>query len=110
MRHSLPKVADELGEIPFRRVREAEEQAVRALEHRARADEAFAGDARGMQPGMRRPARVQALGPGAVGEILDDPARHAPRDSKRVHGLFLSRFNAAATASVEPIAPNTAVG
>ena len=60
-------------------VGEAVEQAVRALEHGARADEAGTRQQRRAQARLRRPAGVHALGPGAFGEIFDDAAGHASR-------------------------------
>ena len=86
-----PRLAEAVGQhfvVAFDVVREAEEQAVRAFEHRARPEKALARDARRVQPALRRPARVQALGPGALGEVLDDAARHAAGDAERVHRLL----------------------
>ena len=38
--------------------------------------------------GLRRPARMHALGPGAFGEIFDDAARHAAGDAERIDDLL----------------------
>ena len=38
-------------------------------------------------PGLRRPAGMQPLGPGAFGEILDDAARHASGNAERIDDL-----------------------
>ena len=66
----------------------SEKQSMRALEYRTRSGEALARDARRVQPGVRRPAGVQALGPGALGEVFDDPARHAAGNAESVDCLF----------------------
>src|SRR3954454_5570436 len=50
-------------------------EAMRALEHRAGADEAVAREIAGPDARLRRPARMQPLRPGALGQILDDAAR-----------------------------------
>src|SRR5262249_47300416 len=63
---------------------EAVEQAVHAFEYRARPEEAGAGEPRRAQPRLRRPARMQALGPGALREIFDDAAGHGADDAERV--------------------------
>jgi hypothetical protein len=75
--------------IPARRqgVREAAERPVRILEHGARADEASFREQRGADAALRRPARVQPLGPGAFGEILDDAGGETAGDAERVGDL-----------------------
>jgi len=70
-------------------MREAVEQAVHALEHGARAAEALAAEQRGADAGLRRPAGVHALGPGALRQIFDDAGRHAGGDAERVGHLLL---------------------
>ena len=91
---ALAEIADQRLVVAVGRVREAMEQAVRALEHRARPVEARACQQRGAQAGLRRPAGMHALGPGALGEIFDDAARHAARDAERVDGLLAGRVRA----------------
>ena len=63
------------------------EQPVHALEHRARADETLPGQQRGAKARLRRPARMQPLGPGALGEIFDDAAGHTARNAERIDDL-----------------------
>ena len=63
------------------------EEAVLALEHRARAEKALAPEQGRAQARLRRPAGVQPLGPGALGEVLDDPRCHAAGDAERIGQL-----------------------
>src|SRR5262245_46752367 len=63
-------------------VGEAVEKAVHAFEYGARAEETRAGEPRRAQPGLRRPARMQALGPRALREIFDDAAGHGTDDAE----------------------------
>ena len=60
------------------------EEAVLALEQRARAGEARLRHARGAIARLRRPARMHALGPGAFGEVFDDARGHAAGDAERI--------------------------
>ena len=53
---------------------------------------------------------MQALGPGALGEIFDDAARHRADDAERIDDLLRSSLSAAPTPAAAAIAPNTAVG
>ena len=62
-------------------------QPVYPFEHGARTDKALPRQQRRADAGLRRPAGVQPLGPGAFGEIFDDAARHAAGDPERVHDL-----------------------
>ena len=98
-------------EVARRRVGEAVEQAVRALEHGARSAEARACQQRRAHAGLRRPAGMHALGPGAFRQIFDDAARHRAGDAERIDGLLaaVSR-SAAATPAAAPMAPKIAVG
>ena len=73
----LAETLDERREIRLPARREGLVEAVRSLEHGDRPDEAGLGEARGADTRLRRQARMQALGPAAVGEIFDDAARHA---------------------------------
>ena len=60
---------------------------------------------------LRGPAGMHALGPAAVGEILDDAAGHGAGDAQRIDELARdSSRSAAPTPAAAPIAPNTAVG
>ena len=65
-----------------RRAREALVEAVGALEDRPRAGEAGLGEQRRHDAGVGRPARVEALGPRAVRQVLDDAARLAAAESE----------------------------
>src|SRR5262249_17464498 len=78
---------------------EAVEQAVHAFEYGARPEETRAGEPRRPQPGLRRPARMQALGPGALREIFDDAAGHGTDDAERVDKLARTKLERGADAS-----------
>ena len=78
--------------------RSAWKKPVRALEHRARPDEAVPCQQRCAQARLRRPAGMQALGPGALGEIFDDPGRHAAGDAERIDDLAPVAVQRGATA------------
>ncbi len=71
--------------------RERAIEPVLALEYRLGPGEAGLGEERGDDAGMRRPARVQALRPRAVGQILDDPRGLAPADAEGAHQLVLGQ-------------------
>ena len=75
---------------------------MRALDHGARADEAVLRQQGRAQPGLRRPAGMQALGPGALGEILDDPRRHAAGDAQRIDDLASIQAEGCAHADRRP--------
>ncbi len=62
---------------------------MRPLEHRARPDEAGAREIRGADGGLRGPAGMQALGPGALGEVFDDAGGHRADDAERIDELSL---------------------
>ena len=51
--------------------------------------EAGASQQRRAQARLRGPARVHALGPAAVGQVLDDAGRHGAGDAQRVGELLL---------------------
>ena len=90
----VAEIADQRLVVAFGRVREAVEQPVHALEHGARTDKAFARQQRRANARLRRPARMQPLGPGALGEIFDDAAGHAAGDAERIddlHGVKAER-------------------
>src|SRR4029077_6442441 len=53
----------------------------------ARPEKTRAGEPRRVQAGLRRPARMQPLGPRALGEIFDDAAGHGAGDAQRVDKL-----------------------
>ena len=84
---ALAEAVDELAVIARGGVGEAVEEPVRALEHAQRPGEAGARQQRRGEPGLRRPAGMEPLRPGAVGEIFDDAAGHAAGDAERVDGL-----------------------
>ena len=81
------EIGGERREIALGRMGKAVEQAMHPFEHRARSDKAGARQKCGAQPRLRRPARMQPLGPGTFGEILDDAARHRSRDAERIDHL-----------------------
>src|SRR5262249_37533163 len=70
----------------------AVEQSVHAFEYGARPEETGTGEPRRAQPGLRRPARMQALGPGTLREIFDDAAGHGTDDAERVDKLARSEL------------------
>ena len=84
---ALAEAVEQLVPVALRGAREAVEEAVLALEHGARPDEARAREVGGADSRLRRPARVHALGPGAFGEVLDDAAGHRAGDAQGVHEL-----------------------
>ena len=67
----LPQTLGEGAVIRRRRRREGAEVVVAALEHGARPVVSGPGEERRAQPRMRRPAGMEPLGPGAVGEIFE---------------------------------------
>ena len=83
------EIAGHRVEVARRGVGEAVEEAVRALEHRARPGEAGPRQQRRAHARLRRPAGVHPLGPGALGEIFDDARRHRADDAERVDHLLL---------------------
>ena len=83
------EIVDERAVVAGGRMREAVEQAVHALEHRARPEKPGAPEQRRAQPRLRRPSGVHALGPGAFGEIFDDARGHAAGDAERIDQLAL---------------------
>ena len=58
-----------------------------ALEHGARTDKPCPRQQRRANARLRRPAGMQPLGPGALGEIFDDAAGHAAGDAERIDDL-----------------------
>ena len=66
-------------------------EAVLALEDRLGPGEAGLGEQRGDHAGVSGPARVQTLGPRAVGQVFDDPRRLAPADPEGAHELVLGQ-------------------
>ena len=85
MAHSRPSPAASALEAPRGGPLAAERlvEAVGALEDRPRAREAGLREVRGHDARVGGPARVEALGPGAVGQVLDDPARLAAAEPER---------------------------
>ena len=84
---ALAETVEQRAIVAIARVREAVEQPVHAFEHRARTREAGARQQRRPQAGLRGPARMHALGPAAVGQVLDDAARHRAGDAHRIDQL-----------------------
>ena len=64
---------------------------VLTLEHARRPGEAGAGQARGDHAAVCRPAGVKALGPRAIGEVLDDPAGLTAADAEGMDQLDLGQ-------------------
>src|SRR5688572_2988605 len=60
---ALTEAVEQLRPVAVGAARERVVEAVRAFHHRARADEAVAGEIGGADAGLGRPARMQALGP-----------------------------------------------
>ena len=89
------EAAGQRREIAVGGVGEAEEEAVRSLEHRSRADETAAGQQRRANAGLRGPAGVQPFRPRALGQILDDAAGEishlGQRSSKAGMGVGIAR-------------------
>jgi hypothetical protein len=86
----VPALAEAFGErveVARGAVREGAEHAMRPFEHRARTAEPFRAEARRENAGARRRAGVQALGRGALGEVLDDASGQAACDAERVDDL-----------------------
>src|SRR3954464_10299510 len=85
-------------------------EAMRALEHRARANEAVACEIAGPDARLRRPARMQPLRPGASARYSMMPLAIEPTTpSASTNCRALSRI-AVATPAAAPKAPSTAVG
>src|SRR5512132_3042608 len=81
LRHPMrTEIADERVVIARRGMGEAMEQAMHALEYGARAEKTLASQQRRAHARLRRPARMEPLGPGPLGEILDDAAGHRAGD------------------------------
>src|SRR5918996_4132918 len=87
----LPKTIEQLRPVAALDAREGVKEPVLALEYRARADEAAAREVRGADSRLGRPARVHALGPCALGEILDDPRGHRAGDAQRIDKLVFGQ-------------------
>jgi len=83
---------------------------VLALENGLGAGEARLREQRGDHTAVGRPARMEALGPGAVGEILDDPRGLAPADPEGAHQLVLGETVELPRRAAAANAPARAVG
>src|SRR6266516_1051259 len=88
---AFPEIAAQRRVLAADRLCEAVEEAVNAFEHRARTEKSRAPQQRRAQARLRRPARMQPLGPGAFGQRLDDPARHAAGGPQRIDELPLAK-------------------
>ena len=88
MRQVSPRPSVTMAEIGrYGRDAEGVEEAVLALQHRAGPEKALAPEQRRAQARLRRPAGMQTLGPGALGEVLDDAGRQAAGDAERAGQL-----------------------
>ena len=88
IRHPAPtEIGSQRLVVAMGRVRKPMKQTVHALEHGARTDKSRPRQQRRPNAGLRRPARMQPLGPRALGEIFDDAPCHAAGDAERVHDL-----------------------
>ena len=96
-----PGFAEAAGQrvvVAFRGVGEGVEEAVHAFKHGARAGKAGTAEQSGLQTRLCRPAGMQPLGPGALGQILDDARRHRSGSAERVHQLLGVEFQRRADA------------
>src|SRR5712691_3463462 len=82
------EAVEELCPVAPGGAREAVVEPVRAFEHRARPDEPGARQVRGANSRLRRPARMHALGPRALREVLDDARGHRTRYAQRMDELI----------------------
>src|SRR6185437_16939112 len=82
---AFAEIADEHVVIGLCRVGKGVEQAMHTLEYGARPVISGARQQRRADTRLRRPARMQALGPGAFGEIFDDAASHAADNAECIH-------------------------
>ena len=73
-----------------------------AFKHGARAGKAGTAEQSGLQTRLCRPAGMQPLGPGALGQILDDARRHRSGSAERVHQLLGVEFQRRADAGGRP--------
>src|SRR5262249_24290218 len=74
--------------VTLRRMREAAEEAVDALEHGAGSDESAPREQRRADAGLCRPSRMQSFRPGTLRQILDDAGGHAGGTAERIDKLF----------------------
>ena len=81
------KIARQCLVVALGCVRKAMEQSVHTLEHRPRTDESSPRQQGGADAGLRRPAGMQPLGPGAFGQVFDDPAGHTAGDTECTDNL-----------------------
>ena len=86
------EVADQRVVVALGGVRKTVKEAVHAFEHRARAEKAGAAEQRRADARLRRPAGMQPLGPGALGQIFDDAACHRGGGAERVDQLPRREF------------------
>ena len=86
------------------------EEPVHAFEHRARSEKPATRQQRRAKTRLRGPSGMQALGPGAFGEIFDDAAGHAAGNTERIDDLSCIKSKRGATPAAAPIAPKIAVG
>ena len=88
LRHpARAEVADQRVVVALGGVRKTVKEAVHAFEHRARAGKTGAAEQRRADARLRRPAGVQSLGPGALGQIFDDAACHRGGGAERIDQL-----------------------
>src|SRR5262245_11924929 len=82
------EVTSEGAIVALRRMGEAMEEPMDALEHGARSDESAPREQRCADAGLRGPSGMQPFRPGALRQVLDDARRHAGGNAERIDKLF----------------------
>src|SRR4029434_6548845 len=80
----VAKLVQHRGKVAVLVSRKTIEGAMIAFEHRARTLEAGQREAHRALATLGRPPRMHPLGPCAFGQVLDDSAREAARDSESI--------------------------
>src|SRR5262249_55117003 len=82
------EITSEGALVALRRMGEAVEESMAALEHGARPDESAPREQRCADAGLCRPSGMQSFRPGALRQVLDDARRHAGGNAERIDKLF----------------------